>query len=73
MIDESDITFLQAFWSRRVVVTYVLFAFNILISLLAMLLGTVAGLGHRWPRRHASRNDTSAGCGNARPFAHALT
>lgn len=39
MIDERYVEFLQAFWSRRPTVTYVLFGFNILLFILMGLSG----------------------------------
>lgn len=39
VIDQYDLEFLQAFWSRRPVVTYVLFGANILVFILMMLAG----------------------------------
>lgn len=39
MIEERDFQFLQAFWSRRTTVTYVLFGLNILVFILMSLAG----------------------------------
>jgi len=44
MTDERHIEFLQAFWTRRAVVTYVIFAVNIVIFALMVLAGGAAML-----------------------------